>query len=192
MTAIAFDGTTLAVDCAQTSNEVRSVCHKISLLKGHAGTFIAALCGSCAFIGLVEDYFNEPFKPDYFPDVTTWHKNGRGECFGLMFNVNSRVMKTLSGTGDLIKDESPIISAGYCYTFLHGAMVSGRSAVDAVALAHVYSDGAGMGVDYIHVHNFCDELAFGENVGLAHFLTHMNVVAAVERAVEINPIRSLA
>lgn len=153
MTAIAYDGKFLAADRASTSNEVRTAVNKLSYLNGHKGEFLAALCGNSNWINQVEEYFNGNGGME-FPDVTPYTENGNLRTFGVMISVWDGQAYALSGCGRLLPEYSKILSDGYCYSFLHGALATGVTAITAVALSQIYSDGSGMGVTAIDIEEF--------------------------------------
>lgn len=153
MTAIAYDGKFLAADRAATSNDVRTAVNKLSYYNGHKGEFLAALCGNATWILQVEEYFNSDV-PVEFPDVLKYNEGGDKMCFGVLISVWDGQTFALSGCGRMLPEYSKMLTAGYCYSFLHGVLATGATATTAIALSQIYSDGSGMGVTTIDIEEF--------------------------------------
>lgn len=190
MTAIAYDGKTISVDRAATSGEVRTAVQKLRFLSGDSGTFVSALCGSSAWITQVEKYFNR-FDPHgmetEFPNVEPYTENGRNLCFGLLYNLDSKRMYSLSGDGTLIPEEGNLLTAGACYSFLHGVLCTGAGSKTAVALSQIYSDGSGLGVCTLDLEAFWEARAEWSQSKLEEMCVYMD---PLEVAAHVSALRS--
>lgn len=137
VTTIAFDGTTLAVDCCSWANGQRRKVNK--LFKIPEGTF--AGCGDGAFVSAFVRWKNgersAPLWSDY--DVE------KGWSLGVLITPDKRI-QVLTNLFEVLDFDEKVFAMGGGAEYAWGALEAGATATRAVEIAAKRSDFAGFGV----------------------------------------------
>lgn len=143
MTAIAWDGTTLAADRAMFGDEQMMECSKLRILYKKDNPVMFAGCGSHYNIMAVMKWISDGCegKPDIDRDADTL-----GASFGILVDSYGHAFNVF-GNGHLERILAPFAGDGSATQFLYGALAAGASADKAVQLAVQMRGDAGIGVD---------------------------------------------
>lgn len=143
MTAIAWDGTTLAVDRATFGADQMMECCKLHIIYKKDTPMMYASCGSTYNINQIVRWFENGCegKPEIDKEADTI-----GASFGIMVDGWGTAW-TVFGNGTLERIIPPFAADGAATPFLYGALAAGASADKAVQLAVQMRGDAGIGVD---------------------------------------------
>lgn len=144
MTAIAWDGTTLAVDRASFCGDQIIENAKLSIINpgGHSAVMYAS-CGNCATTSAIRHWIQEGFEGT--PNVAQEDKFS-GVSFGIIVDRYGRAYNVFgNGVQELLI--APFAADGATAPFLYGALAAGADAVRAVQLAIRNRGDCGIGVD---------------------------------------------
>ena len=143
MTAIAWDGTTLAVDRATFGADQMMETPKLHIIYKKDNPIMYASCGSTYNISSIVRWLQEggECKPDIDKDADTL-----GATFGIMVDSWGTAWSVF-GNGSLERIIAPFAADGASAPFLYGALAAGASADKAVRLAVQMRGDAGIGVD---------------------------------------------
>lgn len=147
MTAIAWDGTTLAADACEAFSNIQLPMDgsKIAIVDGHAGKFMFAGAGDSAFVHLVQDWLNAPVRAQ-FPDCAPYDLALGGTCV-LLVDRNGDAHDVFNNGIIRPCTQRKRAAQGCAHDFLYGALFAGATAHQAVTLATQYVRSCGYRVD---------------------------------------------
>jgi hypothetical protein len=149
MTTIAWDGEVLAADNAGWYGTIKMRVRKLHVVTFNRETYLAAVCGSEAFVLSALAYLRgegEKPAPRDFEDVQT------GAAFALLVDRDSRPWQ-LTTMFHKVPVYEPFHAMGAGREFAQGVLAVGGKAVQAIELTTEYTDFAGLGVSAMRWHN---------------------------------------
>lgn len=179
MTAIAFDGSTLATDTGYFQNGIMMSGPKIFYLPGNKDMFndifgtqlgksVFAFTGSYGCLPLLLNAIrknNPKLLPDLKDDNAIW---------GLVLDLDKGYVYSMESSLALLRyNELPVVR-GSAHMFVYGAIIGGMNAEDAVKATILYTDHAGRHLNVFRLTREQEDL-FSENYSaIKGFLGHNN------------------
>lgn len=142
MTTIAFDGTTLAADCAAWSGNSKYRVRKVFKVKSPGAQYLVAFCGDGHFAQALLRWMNGGPHPGVYPSTDN-------VVVAVVVDRQRRIWRMESTALRYGRVLERPHACGGGQDFAIGALEAGATAVQAVRIAIKRSDMAGLGVDSV-------------------------------------------